>query len=65
MSGARRADDFQLPADVMVAATHMGVDIQHHLIRLGDPDPAKRPTTAQALDEAQRLRERIIAAGVG
>ena len=31
-------------------------------LRLGDPDPAKRPTTAQALAESQRLRERIIAA---
>ena len=37
-------------------------DIQAHLMRLGDPDPAQRPTTAQALAESQRLRERIIAA---
>jgi hypothetical protein len=64
MSGARTAGDFQLPPDVIAAATHLGPEIQDHLIRIGDPDPAKRPTTARALEEAQRLRERIIAAGV-
>jgi hypothetical protein len=32
-------------------------------MRLGDPDPSRRPTTMQALAESQRLRERIIAAG--
>ena len=37
--------------------------VQHHIQRMGDPDPAKRPTTAQALVESQRLRERVIAAG--
>jgi hypothetical protein len=44
-----------LPADV-------AEEVQQHLFRIGDPDPAKRPTTAQALAEAQRVRERIIAA---
>jgi len=29
---------------------------------IGHPDPANRPSTAQALADAQRLRERLIAA---
>jgi len=56
MGGARSADDFRLPPAV-------ADEIQHHIMKLGDPDPAKRPTAAQAMAEAQRLRERIIAAG--
>ena len=63
MGGARRADDFQLPAAVFAPAPALAYEIQHHIMRLGDPDPARRPTTAQALAESQRLRERIIAAG--
>jgi hypothetical protein len=63
MGGARSADDFRLPAQVYAAAPSLGDDLQHHIMRLGDPDPARRPTAAQALSESQRLRERIIAAG--
>jgi serine/threonine-protein kinase len=67
MGGVRRADDFRLPADVIAgltdAAPALAEEIEHHIMRLGDPDPTKRPTTAQALAESQRLRERIIAAG--
>ncbi|TMQ10501.1 MAG: serine/threonine protein kinase [Deltaproteobacteria bacterium] len=63
MAGARRADDFWLPAGVLAGAPELADEIQHHIMRLGDPDPARRPTTAQALAESQRLRERIIAAG--
>ena len=63
MGGARSADDFVLPAQVFANAPALAHEIQHHIMRLGDPDPAKRPTTAQALTESQRLRERIIAAG--
>jgi hypothetical protein len=63
MSAARRADDFRLPAQVFAAAPQLADEIQHHIARLGDPDPARRPSTGQALAESQRLRERIIAAG--
>jgi hypothetical protein len=63
MGGARRAEDFRLPAAVLASAPGLADEIQHHIMRLGDPDPGRRPTTAQALAESQRLRERIIAAG--
>jgi serine/threonine-protein kinase len=63
MAGARRAEDFRLPAEVFAGAPALADEIQHHILRLGDPDPARRPTTAQALAESQRLRERLIAAG--
>jgi len=63
MAAARRAEDFRLPDAVFASAPQLAVEIQHHILRLGDPDPARRPTTAQALAESQRLRERIIAAG--
>ena len=63
MGGARRAEDFRLPPEVLAGAPGLADEIQHHILRLGDPDPARRPTTAQALAESQRLRERIIAAG--
>jgi tetratricopeptide (TPR) repeat protein len=58
------AEDFRLPPSVFAGVPADLADaVQHHLMRLGDPDPAKRPTTAQALADSQRLRERIIAAG--
>jgi len=63
MGGARSANDFRLPASVFASAPALADEIQHHIMRIGDPDPARRPTTAQALAESQRLRERIIAAG--
>jgi tetratricopeptide (TPR) repeat protein len=63
MGGTRRAEDFRLPASVFASAPGLADELQHHIMHLGDPDPARRPTTAQALAESQRLRERIIAAG--
>jgi serine/threonine-protein kinase len=63
IGGARRAEDFRLPPAVFAAAPALAEEVEHHIMRLGDPDPARRPTTAQALAESQRLRERIIAAG--
>ena len=63
MAGTRRTDDFALPRDLFDSAPHIADAVQAHIIKLGDPDPSKRPTTAQALAESQRLRERIIAAG--
>ena len=65
LSGERHADDFRLPPAVLApVAPPLADAIQRHLMTLGDPDPARRPTTAQALAEAQRLRERIVAAGI-
>lgn len=63
MGGIRSPEDFRLPASVFASAPALAGEIQHHIMRLGDPDPQRRPTTAQALAESQRLRERIIAAG--
>jgi serine/threonine-protein kinase len=62
MAGTRHADDFTLPASVFAAAPQIRGDVNDHILRLGDPDPARRPTTLQALAESQRLRERVIAA---
>jgi hypothetical protein len=64
VSGARRgAGDFKLPAEVFKEAPGVQADVQAHLDRISQIDPTKRPTTAQALVESQRLRERITAAG--
>ncbi|MGE0548456.1 MAG: protein kinase [Kofleriaceae bacterium] len=62
MGGTRHAEDFLLPDFVFKAAPSVADEVQQHLLRIGDPDPSKRPTTAQALVESQRLRERITAA---
>jgi len=62
MAGIRRAEDFLLPASVIATAPTVADEVQQHLLRIGDPDPARRPTTAQALADSQRLRERLIAA---
>jgi len=63
MAGTRRAEDFLLPKEVLASAPTVADEIQEHMLRIGHPDPARRPTTIQALAESQRLRERIIAAG--
>jgi tetratricopeptide (TPR) repeat protein len=62
-AAVRSAEDFRLPEAVFAGVSRdIADEVQHHIMRLGDPDPSKRPTTAQALAESQRLRERIIAA---
>ncbi|MBK7534416.1 MAG: serine/threonine protein kinase [Myxococcales bacterium] len=61
LSGKRARDDLRLPPEVTAAAPAVAADLQSHLLALGDPDPAQRPTTADALATAQRLRERIVA----
>ena len=63
IGGRRAANDFRLPNQVFANAQSVAADVQAHINRLSDPDPAKRPTTAQALAESQRIRERVIAAG--
>jgi len=63
IGGRREAADFRLPHEMFADAPSLALDIQQHMDRISDPDPAKRPTTMQALTESQRLRERIIAAG--
>ncbi|MGN6105182.1 MAG: protein kinase domain-containing protein [Kofleriaceae bacterium] len=65
MAGTRHADDFLLPPQVLAAEPAIADEVQQHLLRIGDPDPSRRPTTAQALAESQRLRERLIASGGG
>ncbi len=65
MVGTRRVEDFLLPASVFASAPGIADEIQQHIMRLGHPDPSQRPTTAQALIDSQRLRERLIAAGPG
>lgn len=64
IGGVRRAEDFRLPAGTLDGVPQLAEALQDHLLRLGAPDPAQRPSTAQALAESQRLRERMIAAGV-
>ena len=63
IGGRRGASDFKLPADLFKAAPSVQADVQDHIDRISNIDPTKRPTTAQALVESQRLRERVIAAG--
>jgi len=63
MAGTRREEDFLLPAAVLAQAPVVAEEVQQHLMRIGHPDPTKRPSTAQALADSQRLRERILAAG--
>jgi len=63
MAGTRTSGDFQLPRHIFADAPSLTDEVQAHLDKLADPDPAKRPTTIQALADSQRLRERIIAAG--
>lgn len=64
LTAVRSVDDFRLPEPVFAQVPPaVAAEVQSHLVRIGDPDPAKRPTTTQALAESQRLRELIIAAG--
>lgn len=66
MSGVRKDDDFRLPESVLTTvAKALADEVQDHLYRLGSADPAKRPSTLQALAESQRLRERLIACDAG
>ena len=61
MARTRRAETFLLPASVLAAAPSIAEEVQQHLLRIGHPEPARRPTTLETLAESQRLRERIIA----
>jgi serine/threonine-protein kinase len=63
LAGVRKDDDFRLPDKLLAAASpEIAAAVQYHLHRCGSADPAKPPTTTQALAESQRLRERLIAA---
>jgi hypothetical protein len=65
IAGLRKRGDVQLPDAVMkLAPPAVMTAIQDHLFALGDPDPAGRPSTADALGDALRLREIAIAAGL-
>lgn len=63
LAGKRHRDDFLLPRQIFATAPSLGDAVQTHLDRLADPDPDRRPTTAEAVAESQRLRERIVASG--
>ncbi len=63
IGGRREAGDFRLPTEIFAEAAGVADDVQRHLDHISATDPAKRPSTAQALTQSQRLRERIIAAG--
>ncbi len=59
LAGTRKKDDLLLPPTVtghppLIAA------IQAHLLHMGDPDPAGRPSTEEALAEAQALRDLAV-----
>jgi tetratricopeptide (TPR) repeat protein len=65
IAGLRKRGDVQLPDAVMKTAPARVMEaIQEHLYVLGDPDPAGRPSTTDALDDALRLREIAIGAGL-
>ncbi|MEZ4363367.1 MAG: serine/threonine-protein kinase [Kofleriaceae bacterium] len=64
LAGKRAREDFRLPPEVLRSAPDVADDLNEHLMSLGDPDPARRPSTREALEQAQRLRERVMAAGV-
>ena len=59
LAGARTKEAFHLPDGILEPS--LAADIQAHIMHLGEELPEKRPTSAVALAEAQRLRERIIA----
>jgi serine/threonine-protein kinase len=63
LSGARARGDFKLPPEV-VGPPALLAALQDHLDRIGDPDPAGRPSTDAALAEAQAMRADAITLGV-
>jgi serine/threonine-protein kinase len=63
LAGHRDIRDFRLPTAVLAnAPVELATAVQNHLDRLGDLDPAARPSTPDAVAVAQRLREQAIAA---
>jgi tetratricopeptide (TPR) repeat protein len=65
IAGLRKREDVQLPDLVMKSApAAVMAAIQDHLYELGDPDPAGRPSTSDALTAALRVREIAIGAGL-
>lgn len=63
IAGTRHRDDFVLPRQIFSDAPTLAEAVQTHINALAEPEPDARPSTAQALAEAQRLRERIAASG--
>jgi tetratricopeptide (TPR) repeat protein len=65
IAGLRKRGDVQLPEATMKAGPpKVMAAIQEHLYELGDPDPAARPSTSDALDAAHRLRAIAIGEGL-
>jgi len=66
LAGTRTAKDFELPANVTENAHSKLIEgVQTHLHHLGQPVASERPTTSEALAEAQRLRDIAIAEASG
>jgi serine/threonine protein kinase len=62
LSGRRRRGDFKLPEDVIEGRDRrLCSALQEHLDRLGDPEPAARHSSDEALAEARELRDWAIA----
>ncbi len=61
LSGARKRGDFLLPTQLREKGpAELVAAMQEHLHDLGDPDPANRPDTADALARAAELRDRAV-----
>ncbi|HKE13908.1 MAG TPA: protein kinase [Kofleriaceae bacterium] len=62
LGGARRRGDFLLPSQLRERGpAELLAEVQKLLDDLGDPDPAMRPDTADALARASGLRDRAVA----
>jgi hypothetical protein len=62
LGGARKRGDFALPSQLREQGPpDLMTAVQDHLDRLGDPDTAQRPDTAEALASASALRDRVVA----
>ena len=62
LGGARKRGDFALPSQLRdQGPPELMAAVQEHLDRLGDPDVAQRPDTAEALASASELRDLGIA----
>jgi hypothetical protein len=64
LAGTRKKGDFRLPPAVLSdAPAEIAEGLEAHLDRMGDPDPAGRPGTEEALRTARHLRDLAIAEG--
>ena len=57
--GGDDASDLRLP-DPVVGPPRLLALVQAHLLRLGDPDPAARPSTDEAPGTGEQLRDLAV-----